>query len=242
MTSDNIAVYGLPGLSVLEVLYMLRLAEVTHGLVSTSFTKIPGKLTLDVTPVVFPSMARFINTRQKFKVPITALVVDNPYVLADSYQVPLLGAQITSFTVKYDSFSKDALLSTLTKPESFKGSFTPVSLDYSKQILKKFRGSSLGGLQTMQYKVKDKDTRALVNTVVKNFFLKGLSLSTTKEKLNQLVPGSVANSFVTMLSTEGCANLRDAVQEVRKHPTKINRIAAKYKVSPFDIKYMLASK
>lgn len=242
MTSDNIAVYGIPGLTVLETLYMLKLADVTHGVVSTTFTKIPGKLTLESTPVVFPSMSRFISTKQKFKVPITALVVDNPYVLSDSYKVPLLGAQVTNFTVKYSSFSKDTLLSTLKEPEQFTGSFTPDSLDYSKQILKKFRGSSLGGLQTMQYKVKDKDTRALVNTVVKNYFIRGLSLATTKEKLTQLVPGPVAESFLSLLSTEGCCNLKDAIQEVQRHPTKIDRIATKYKVSPFDIKYMLASK
>lgn len=242
MTSDNIAVYGIPGLTVLETLYMLKLADVTHGVVSTTFTKIPGSLTLASTPVVFPSITRFIGTKQKFKVPITALVVDNPYVLADSYKVPLLGAQLTNFTVKYSSFSKDSLLATLKNPGVFKGKLTPDTLDYSKQILKKFRGSSLGGLQTMQYKVKDKDTRALVNEVVKNYFIKGLSLATVREKLNQLVPASVAESFLTLLSTEGCCSLKDAVREVKKYPTKINRIAAEYKVSPFDIKYMLASK
>lgn len=234
------AVYGIPGLTVLELVYFLRSESLSHGVVGNTLAKWEGKHKVAPYPVVFPSLRKLRSVEHKFKAPVVALVVDCPYVLSSVQGLTLLGAKVDKTNVNFQPFVATDLKKALKQLKGRPVSLAPVPVDYVPAVLKKFRGSSLGGLQTLMYKVKDKEVRAKVNVVVRDYFLTGQPLAKTKRSLSSLVGGSAFDGLVTLLGSEGCKNLQRAVVAVKDNPSKLKAAARKNKVSPFDVKYILS--
>lgn len=236
-----VSAYGLPGLSVLELTYMLNSIGVTYGVViNNKLTKV-GETLPPVTPIVFESPSMYARTHARFGArKVSALVLGDPFTLEKEYGLPLVGATIEKSRCTFSHIDEQALKALIVdgpEVEVSRKLYDPVPA-----ILKGFESTALAGLQTALYRVKDAETRAKVNRLVKDYFLTSESLISLERKLHNVSGEKVANLFVKLMQAEDIKRLRDAVHGAKRTPNKIKTIAKKNKVSPFDIKYLLASK
>lgn len=240
------AVFGLPTLTVLELSFMLKHLKITHGIVRPSgLERVVDEVKLDRTPVVFSSGRCFAQTRDKFKIEVTALVVDSPVVLHKEYQLPLIGAEISSksvVTLQPSLGFKDIKQLITTDFGDVPVPIERVAYNPIADVLKLYNASSLGALQTQLYRVKDLDVRAEVNTEVRNYFLSRMSIDRLESRLTRVAGPKVSRLFIQLLSAPDMQSLRSAVHQVKASPDRINTVAKKLKISPFDIKYLLSAR
>ena len=241
-----LAAYGLPGLSVLEVTFMLNQLGIGYGVVVDSKLEvIKGKTHPSIKVVVFESISSVLKTAPKLRsTKVIALVLDNPYVLAKEYDLPLLGSSLGNTRCDFTAFSvtelREALKEASRRTEEVQIKKTPFNPVPS--ILKSYNASSLSDIQTQLYRIKDVSQRAEVGRAVKSYFSSKVSLTSLQAKLEKLSTPKVAESFVTLLQTEGMKTLRSVVQAAVANPSKLKSLAKKKKISPFDVKYLIVTK
>jgi hypothetical protein len=241
-----VSAIGIPGLSLLELSYMLSKLGVTYGVVKAGqLEKIQGKMeNQSLYPVVFHTGSQFIRTYKRFgKSRVVALVLDNPFVLQHELGLTLAGATFTKTTVLYSQFSnkdlKELLLSCKDKTEPLEFERKPFSL--VEQTLKEYSASSLSTLQTFLYKIKDVESREVVSRSVKAWMRTDAQFSSLEPKLKKhLSPKSVL-ALKSIVTSPSMKTFRQAVRKAAQNPGKISKIAKESKLNAFDIKYLLST-
>lgn len=241
-----VSAHGFPGLSILELSAMLGNLGVTYGVVRQgSLTKVQGRMEKQsIFPVIFQSASVFLRTQRKFgKSRIVALVLDNPYALQHELGLTLVGATFTKRSILFSQFTerdlKQLLVSCKDKTEPVTYARVPFSL--TREVLKDYSASSLSELQTFLYKIKDTDNRDFVSKIVKKWMVSSQPFNVLEPKLKKYVQVKGVESLKKIINTPTMQTFREAVRKVAANPEKLAAVAKEYKVSAFDIKYLLST-
>lgn len=237
-----VAAYGLPTLSVLELSYWLEGTGLSYGVVRNTGLQKVKKQRGPVTPVVFSSARLWARTVSRFTGDVLAFVVDDPITLSREYGLPLVGGELVhdrfiAQTVKHSDLAK---LLTVRKPQQIqvtRSPFNPVA-----KILKGYRSSVLAVLQTQFYRIKKTEGREDVVAAVRAWLPTREPISTLSGRLSRIVSERQANLVIGILKSPEFVKFRSAIQDVKANPKRINAVAKQHKISPFDIKYVLAER
>lgn len=240
-----VAAFGVPGLTVLELTNLLNQLNVSYGVVrQLKFEFIKLERNTEVKPVVFASATAFYRTQSKFKKSkVLALVIDTPFTLNKEFGLPLLGATLEKTKCHFHPVLKEDLLKLIDGKYSdepvqiVRKTYTPVT-----EILKSYNSSALSSLQTQLYKIKDTEVRNEVGLTIKKWMASKESVASLEKNLRKAGPDKIALQFVRLLTTAEMKRFREAVQKAKLDPSKLKTIAKKYKISPFDIKYILVTR
>lgn len=244
-----VSAYGLPGLTCVELALMFNNLGINYGLVRRQkLTRITNNVSKiqPIFPVVFSSGSMFLRTQGKFKTAkVVAFVLDNPIVLTKNLDLPLLGAEyLPRQVLTFNRVDEDKLKEILLRDTSASVSMTFSDLRYKpvEETLKKYEQSDLSYLQTFLYKIKDVDTRDKVSSLTKNWLLTSLPYSTIEGKLHRYLKPAIAETLKTMLTTPSVDNLRVAIRQVKTNKLTPAKAAKKYKISSFDLRFLLADR
>jgi hypothetical protein len=234
-------------MTAMEMAAMLASLQITFGVVNK------GKIeknksqwpSQQVFPVVFTSATTFLHTYKKFKKSrIIAFVTDNPFTLNREVGLPLLGAEIIGTRVVNVPFTIKELKNLLGRDvfltddlEFQRMTYTP-----SIEVMAKYAGSDLALLQTFLYRIKDVEKRNRVGKAIKTWLISTRPLKSLEQEIGRYVDDTMWVNICKIVNTKSVDTLRKAMQRVKGKPNDINRIAKDLKLSPFDIRYLLATK
>lgn len=241
--------YGVPGLTGVELALMLNTLRINYGMVKgQSLTQITNresaKVEQPVFPVVFSSVPVFLRTQGKFKTArVIAFITDNPVVLTKNLGVPLLGAEYQQkHTLVFTRLTEDCIKQLLVQDSILTEGkvFTDLKYKPVEETLKKYKQSDLSHLQTFLYKIKELDTRDKVSILTKDWLLTLAPFSKIEGKLQRHLKPAIASTLKTMLTMPSVDNLKLAISKVRSHKFTLAKAAKVYKVSSFDLRFLLA--
>lgn len=242
-----VALYGVPGLSFAELTYLLTELGIGFLAVSDKPTRIGDPSNKHVVPVVFSSARSFLQHHTKIKFRAAAFVCDTYTKLKSEHGWEVIGVQELgkkkhSYT-QFDSAELAAVLQhadTLNEKTAF-ATETKV-YDPASEMIKKFSQSALAQSQTMMYKVKNQELRSKTFALVKGWFVGDVK---TQEVLNnRLATIHSSDKYVadlmTVLTSAHAQALRKVTIESRKNPQRVETLAKKANLSPFDVRYLLS--
>ena len=228
-----VAAYGVPWLSVLELTHVMEGLDHPYGVVNRQgLTKLNvDKPQMLVTPVVFASAGLVVNTQKRFKSRILALVVDQETVLERELGLVNMGPQALG-RVQLKSIIRQS--QRLTTPVLIERQpYSPVA-----DVLSRFKQSSMSMLQTAIHKAKRVDPNTEVGKLVYGWLKSELSAERVRSKLQRL--GPKGEDLCTLMATKEVKKLRMAVTAVAATgEAKIDVVARKHGVTPFDIRFVL---
>jgi len=245
-----VSAYGVPGITCVELALMFNDLGINYGLVRQhqKFTKVQNttKPNQPVYPVVFSSVPTFLRTQGKFKAQkVVAFVVDNPVSLTKNVSpvLPMIGAVTVKTFTTYTKITQEELKKALKASVNLD---TPIVFSSKKfkpvdEILKKYEQSDLSVLQTFLYKIKDTDVRDKVSLLTKDWLLTSAPYAKIEGRLHKQLKPGIAETLRQMLTTSSVENLRKAIRQVKQHKLTIGKAAKAYKVSAFDIRYLMSS-
>lgn len=241
-----VSALGLPGLSVLETSYMLNTLGLSYGVVDNGKLKhIKGRVQKQsFVPVIFTSAESLVRTYKKFKsARVVALVCDTPWVLHYEIGLPLGGADIKKSGVLFSTFGLKELRSYLLSVKSSKDSLDFYRDTYSLigSALKEYSASSLSSLQTLLYKIKDIELRGNVSKAIKKWIMSDRAYGELEPKLRKCLQEKALDNMRLVLTSKDMKNFRKAVCAASVSPDKTDKVAKTYKVSAFDIKYIIST-
>jgi hypothetical protein len=241
-----VAAFGMPGMSTLELTALLHKLGVTFGVVRQGkLVRVQGRMEKQsLYPVVFQNAALFLRTYRKFgKSRVVAFVLDNPYTLQHELELMLVGATFTKNSILYSQFTemdlKNVLLTCKLRHSPMHFQKHPYSL--TQQVLKDYSASSLSGLQTFLYKIKDSESRDFVSKVVKKWMTEDEDFSVLEPKLKKFLQLKAIETLKTIINSPTMKTFREAVRKVAANPAKLQTVAKEFKVNAFDIKYLLST-
>jgi hypothetical protein len=237
---------GLPGLSVLETTAMLNKLGVTYGVVVNGrLQRVQGRMeNQSLYPVVFHRVSMFMRTYKRFASKrVVAIILDNPFVLHYEMGLTMVGATFTKDNILFSQFThldlKQVLIMCKDKTEPLTFERTPYSL--VTDVLKLYGASSLSALQTFLYKIKDVESREFVSKTVKNWMRSDAAFSALEPRLKKNIPLKSIEALKAIVNTKAMRAFREAVRKVAAHPELLQKVAKEYKLSAFDIKYLLST-
>jgi hypothetical protein len=238
-----VAAYGLPTLSVLEVTYWLEALGISYGVVKqNTLHKVAKPKKHDYTPVVFNSARAYLRTAEKFRSDIIALVTDDAVTLSREYGLPLVGGDLQKDVFTPTPLRNTDLLRLLTPRKEDPIVVERFPYNPIPRILKGYNSSVLSALQTQFYRIKVNDSREEVVIAVRNWLSSRDSVRSLETKLYKLAPEKTVTALLAVITSADFVRFRTAIQETKANPKKLLTIAKKYKISPFDIKYILAQR
>ena len=243
--------YGVPGITSIELALRLKDLKIDYGVVHQQrFTRynvgeVP-RSDQPLIPIVFTSGSMLVRTQKKFrgKTRVVALVVDNHVTLTRSLGLPLLGAETQKDFVSFKPITHDDLKSLLIAASSRETHLEVEDKKYKPfdEILKRYALSDLSKLQTFLYKIKDQDTRDKVSLLTKRWLLTSAPFSKIEGKLSRELKPYVVDTLRTMLTSPSVSNLRVAIKKVKSGGMTPVKAAKRFKVSAFDLRYLLTTK
>lgn len=238
-----VAAYGLPTLSVLELTYWLESLGFSYGVVKlNALTRVVKPKKHNYTPVVFNSARAYLRTAEKFKPDIVALVLDDAVTLSKEYGLPLIGGELQKDVFTPSPLHRADLLKLLTPKKSEPVVVERFPYDPVPRILKSYNSSVLAALQTQFYRIKTTDSREEVVILIRNWLSSKESVKGLETRLYSLVSEKTVAALLSVITSADFVRFRTAIQETKANPKKLVTIAKKYKISPFDIKYILAQR
>lgn len=242
-----VSAYGMTSMSPMELASMLASLKITFGMVhKATIQKHRGEWPSQILfPVIFTSATSFLQTYRKFKTSrVVAFVMDNPFTLSRELSLPLLGAEVTGLKVTVQAFGIDELRSLLGRDVELKEPLDFRRRPYTpfREVMDKYAGSDLGKIQTFLYRVKDTEVRKKVNKAVKTWMVNDRSLKSLEREVRRIAGETVWLSLQKVVDSDSIGALRQAILKAKDNPGAINRIAKELKISPFDIRYLLATK
>ncbi len=244
-----VAAYGVPGITGIELALMLGKLKVDYGIVKqNSFRKVllEGRLKPQpIFPVIFTSSTCLLRTQGRFKIAkVVAFVVDNPVVLTRNIKVPLLGAEATTTGLEFSHITEGVLRSLLIENANKEEQllFSDHKYQPIKEILKKYEQSDLSKIQTFLYKIKEVDKRDRVSRLIKTWLLTAAPLSKIESRLQKEIKPAIVDNLRAMLCQPSVDNLRVAIRQVKQNKLTPTKAAKKYKISAFDLRYLIATK
>lgn len=244
-----VAAYGVPGITVVELSLLFTSINVSHGIVKQSILRRvkvnPTGIAQPLMPVIFNSGSTFLRTNLKFKnTKVVAFVCDNPIVLTRNLKLPLIGAETTKRSITFSKITEDTLKEILidctyreTPLDILDHKYKPVD-----EILKLYEQSDLSRIQTFLYKIKEVENREKVSKLVKTWLLTSAPFSKIEGKLQKEIKHHTVDILKSMLTQSSVDNLRRAIRKVKTGKLSILKAAKLYKVSAFDLRYLLATK
>lgn len=249
--------FGIPTLTCSQITTALSTMAVDYGTViggklekyRTEHTSLPKPET-PVIPIVFDSPSAFLARQDRFKIKVLALVMGDPVTLGLSLGLPCLGVRVDpkTFAVTDVPFNiavlREILRRSLEVDDHVEVSREPV--DITGTLLKSYSSSVLPALQGTLYRVKDKEIRTQMSRVIHKFLCGKFGLPALQSKLFKLTDGRVGaqteivDRLTTVLTGRDFKVFRQVVRTVYQHPSKIEVLARRHKISTFDIRYVLA--
>ena len=245
-----VALYGSPGLSFAELTYMMTELGIGFMAVKDRPQKIGDPSPKHVIPVIFNSGSSFLKNKNKIKFRSVVFVCESYTKLKREYGWPMIGViQGKKNQHSYIQFDKKELGLLLQEADQLT---VPIDLssiksvqkvyDPASEMISKFSKSALSQAQTMMYKVKNQELRSKTFELVREWFVgKAKSKDALKTNLHRLHknPKYVDDLTIILTSPLGMS-LRRATTESRKDPKKLEILAKKANLSPFDIRYLLS--
>lgn len=251
--------YGVPGVTGIELAYIFQSLRLYFGIVRDyHFLKSerPRNFSIDsqpIIPVIIYGASTALRVQHKFKMSkVVAFIVDNPYSLAYTLKIPLLGAEILNKNgVVFSKIDKDLIEKildlVLVETKNYKLQEGVVLKFHNhrpvEDILKKYEQSDLSSLQTLLYKIKNVETRSKVSVLTKNWLMTSVPFSKIESRLQtEIDKPAVIDGVKNLLTSSTVANLRLAIRQVNTNKLTLAKAAKKYKVSPFDLRFLFAVK
>jgi hypothetical protein len=245
-----VSIYGIPGLSFAELTYMLT--DLGMGFMAAPSEKKPmkvGEPTSDrVVPVVFGSAKAFMIHYRRIRFRSVALVCDTYSKLNNELNWPMAGVRdLGKGKHEYIRFDREELGLLLRQSDRLRVA-TAVNLEVkiynpTNELIEKFSDSALSQSSTLVYKIKNQDQRARTFTLVKSYFtgvVRGSDAVYTKLRSIHDNDKFVDALLAVLTGKEGIA-LRNVVILGKAEPDKIDMLARKANISPFDIRYLLST-
>jgi hypothetical protein len=242
-----VAVYGVPGLSFAELTYFITELGIGFMAVNPKPVKVGSPTTSRVVPVVFNGAKSFIDNHKRIKFRAVAFICDSYHRLHKELNWPCVGVrELGKDKHEYTPFSSTEIGGLIQQADKLKVQ-TSVNLSIkvynpSVTMIEKFSDSALAKSHTMMHRIKDQDTRARTFAIVKAWFIgdvKSKDSLYTKLK-NVHVNSKYVEELLTVLTNKEGLALRRAAMEGRNKPGKIDALARKSNVTPFDIRYILS--
>lgn len=242
--------FGIPTMTRAQVCTALDKLNVDYGVVQAGQLerfRLKGREKTPCVPIVFDTASSFLARQNKFKVRVLALVIGDPITLNLSLGLPCLGVRVDkSFKVEQVPFNLAVLREVVRRTADAEDHIlvTREPLDIPTQLLGNYSTSVLPTLQAVLYKIKDKTAREQVSRAVRLFLASPSTLNKLEPQLYKFMGTSAESSRTTMrlmeiLRTDEFKVFRTAVRTART-TGRIDAVAKKHRISPFDIRYTLA--
>lgn len=244
-----VAVYGIPGLSFAELTYLLTDLGIGFMAAANGKPSKVGSPTRDhVVPIVFGSAKVFVENHKKVKFRAVALVCDTYTRLKKELDWPLVGVrELPKDQHEYMQFDRQELGALLQEADKFTEA-TSVNLnvkvyDPTTDLISTFGDSALSQAQTLMYKVKNQDMRSRTFACVKAWFTGQIkSADALYTKLKSIHDNEkYIDSLLGVLTSKDGNVLRKVVIQGKNDPDKIDALARKVNITPFDIRYLLST-
>lgn len=242
-----VAVYGIPGLSFAELTYSITELGIGFMAVNPKPVKVGSPTTKRVVPVVFNGAKSFIDNHKRIKFRAIAFVCDSYPRLHNELNWPCAGVkELGKDKHEYIPFSSNEIGNLIQQADKLTEQ-TSVNLSIkaynpSARMIEKFSDSALAKSHTMMHRIKDQDTRARTFGIVKAWFtgdVKSKDALFTKLK-NIHMNNKYVDELLFVLTNKDGMSLRKAAIEGKSNPNKIDMLARKCNVTPFDIRYILS--
>lgn len=244
-----VAVYGVPGLSFAELTFMLT--DLGVGFVAAQSgkpTKVGESEGSRIVPIVFGSAKSFMDNYEKVRFRSVAFVCDTYSKLAHELNWPLLGVEVVGKGKhEYKQFDTEALVSLLNESDTLTEP-CEINLDIkiynpTASLIAKFSESALTKSHTLMYKIKDVEIRARTVLLVKAWFtgqVKNSDVLYTKLRDLHTNDKYVDDLLLVLTGKDGML-LRTVVIKSKAEPDKLDNLARKAHISPFDVRYLLSA-
>lgn len=243
-----VALFGVPGLSFAELTYLLTELGIGFMAVTDKPSKIGEPTRNRVVPVVFSSARSFLLHHSKIKFRSAALVCDTYTKLKREHGWTVVGVnEINKKRHEYIQFGSRELGALLQQADILTTAIrvdeqVPRVYDPASEMIRKFADSALSQTQSMMYKVKNQEVRSKTFALVRAWFVGEIKTSETlMSRLRNIHTSDkyVADLMIIMTGTAAMA-LRRVTIEGRKDITRIEALAKKANISPFDVRYLLS--
>ena len=243
--------FGICGLGVAELGVMLSNLDYGYAVVvgaklqQVGMKHENGKQPL--VPVIFKGAKSFLNNYHRFKKrDVLCFIIDTPMELS-FLNVKLLGVTPASkYVFKFTRLDEKILGNeigqwverNLEEEDKFVVDYKPSRV--LADIVSSYQDNSvLAPLQTFLYTIKEKDKRKSVDTAVKQWLTTVSSFEKAIKKCSRVLPESKLNYLISVVSTPKFKRLKQAAAQYKKHPEKLASIATQFKVSTFDLRYLI---
>lgn len=242
--------FGIPTMTRAQICTALEELNVDYGVVHKGKLdkhRVRGREKMPCVPIVFETASAFLARQEKFNVRVLALVMGDPITLNQSLGLPCLGVRVDkNFKVEKVPFNLSVLREIVRRTADAEDHIrvTREVMDISTKLLGNYSTSVLPTLQGVLYKIKDKTSREQISRAIRIFLAGPASMNKLEPQLYKFMGSAteaqrVVTKLIEILRTDEFKTFRMAVRTARA-TGRIDAVAKKHRISPFDIRYTLA--
>lgn len=244
--------FGIAGLGVAELGAMLTHLDYGYAVVigndlQTVNFEVGKKMKQPLVPVIFKGSKTFLTNIHRFtKRDVLCFVIDTPIELS-FLNVKMLGVELASkYVYKFTKLDTEVLAKEISlweersveKEDAYVAKHTPQRV--LAQIVESYQDSSvLAPLQTFLYTIKDKERRKAIDTLAKAWLTTPASFEGITRRFRRILPENRAALIEALLDTPKFKRLKKAAQLYKKNPDKLATLATQFKVSTYDLRYLV---